>query len=134
LNVERRETIGTAIRLSHDIKLASWLGKHAVSERGRRRAYQVKAAKLSQALTHFDKYFCILWVERHHSKFEYLLTARLADMSLVHIPWQHLSLEAQLCINLSSLYVRRAPLQARAVSVAAYANSSSVNLHQQRVA
>lgn len=132
--IDRREAQSTAIRLSRDIKLASWVGKHAITERGRIRAYQVKAAKLSHALTHFDKFFCIMWVERHHAKFDYLLTARLADMSLVHIPWQNLSAEAQSRIDLSSLYVRRAPLQARAVSAVAPANPSSVNLYQQRVA
>jgi hypothetical protein len=133
-SMNRRVAKGTAIQLSHDIKLASWLGKHALTERGRNRAYQVKAAKLSQALTHFDRYFCILWVERHNPKFDYLLTARLADMSLVHIPLQHLSVEAQSAINLSSLYVRRVPLQVRAASVASFADTTSVNLHHLCVA
>lgn len=43
----RQELKASAMELSRYIKLASWLGKTATSQRGRRLAYQVKAASAS---------------------------------------------------------------------------------------
>src|SRR5436305_9308641 len=98
-----------AQKLSHDIKLASWLGFHATNERGRLRAYQVKAAKISHALTRFDSFFRVLWIERYHHRLGMLVTIRLADKSLVRVPWQHLSHEAQSRFNLPSPYMKVVP-------------------------
>jgi hypothetical protein len=90
---------GAAMRLTVGIKLASWAGKHSLSPSGRRRAYQVKADKVSHALTKLDRFFCVVGVETHGPQWS-LILVRLADRSVVHIPWQRLTPEAQARVNI----------------------------------
>lgn len=90
-----------AMHLSGDIRLASCLGKHALSKCGRRRAYQVKADKVSHCLTRLNRFFRVMRVEYRGPQWT-LVIVRLADKSLVHVPWQHLSPKAQELVALSA--------------------------------
>ena len=88
-------------RLSREISLAGLLGRCALSPGGRRRAYEVKAAKLSVALTRFGHFFRALSVEPWRPEFGQLLKVRLADFRVTRVPLWHLSAEARSLVNLS---------------------------------
>lgn len=87
-----------AIRLSNDIRVASFLGKHAKHERGRRRAYQVKHLKISTALLRFSKFFRIVEAARD-PRWGVLVLVRLPDGSGAHAPFSYLTTEAQLLFH-----------------------------------
>jgi hypothetical protein len=89
---ERRQI---ALRITRDIRVASFLGKRSLSARGRATAYRTKARKISVALLHFGEFFSVEQVERN-VRFGALALVRLADGTGAHVPLSFLSGEARL--------------------------------------
>jgi hypothetical protein len=83
-----------AMNLAQAITFASRLGKTALNQTGRRLAYEVKGAKLSNGLLHFGEYFKVVAAE-HDPRFGILLLIRLPDGRGAHIPLPNLSADAQ---------------------------------------
>jgi hypothetical protein len=113
----RRDEEEIARRLSREISLAGLLGRCALNPGGRRRAYQVKAAKLSVALTSFSDFFRALSVESWHPGLGPLLKVRLADFRVTRVPLRHLSTAARSRIKLSLSITDGAAPQARAILI-----------------
>lgn len=90
---EERKKI--ALNITRDIRVASFLGKHALNARSRATAYRTKAHKISVALLHFGEFFTVEQVERN-SRFGAIALVRLADGTGAHVPLSFLSSSARL--------------------------------------
>lgn len=106
----KNEIRRTALRLTEQIKIASWLGKRALNRGGRRSAYTIKAEKLSNGLLHFNGFFKVKSYEQHE-KLGILVVVKLADKSLVHIPLKHLTKEVQASINFANIVIKETLMQ-----------------------
>jgi hypothetical protein len=129
----RRKEEEIARRLSREISLAGFLGRRALNPGGRRRAYQVKAAKLSVALISFSDFFRALSVEPLRPGLGPLLKVRLADFRVTRVPVRHLSAAARSRVNLPLSFTDGAAPQARGLLIGSGAVTPRVG-PQRRVA
>lgn len=90
-----KERTQIALRITREIRAASFLGKHAANGPGRTAAYQAKARKISVGLVRFGEFFTVEQVERS-SRFGALALVRLADGTGAHVPLSGLTMTARM--------------------------------------
>lgn len=82
-----------AVRLAGQIRLASWLGKHAANKRSRQMAYRLKHRLIEHALIRHPEHFRLVAVQ-WSSAFGVLLLLGLPTGHNVHCPQEALSGQA----------------------------------------